>query len=445
MTDYTDTDTKLEEYSEIFDYYMEHGEMPTTASNDDCLIGYIQEVIDSNPQIDTSDQTWVEVLKDDLISFLALLLDLLCDMQNEAKRELDMIALFKDTPIEQSLRMWKKICEQIEAHYSTYEVNLPGYTRQSEYMEDKGAVLAALASECETACKTKLEQKTQQMLRRAKNQFEQRFHKAGTLDYEDKKQVENYIHRYPQLKEIADIIGRDKDPSKEDKDTIIYKFLPVTVAKNSSVEEIYRVESGDNLERVLPVELSMPEDLFFKRYVTKELQQFSSPGKDKPKKIEEHRKDPRLTKGPIIVSVDTSSSMSGQPLKIAFSLLKQLLRMAKKQKRPCYLISFSVRAKSIDLAKPRNWRMIDNFLEHSYSGGTDGEQMLAEAIHVLQKGTYEMADVLIVSDFEFPVPNPSTMEKIDKEKALGTRFYGLKIGHYGVKGYKLIMDKIWEV
>ena len=44
------------------------------------------------------------------------------------------------------------------------------------------------------------------------------------------------------------------------------------------VEEIDRVESGDNLERVLPVELSMPEDLFFKRYATKELQQFSSPG-----------------------------------------------------------------------------------------------------------------------------------------------------------------------
>lgn len=254
-----------------------------------------------------------------------------------------------------------------------------------------------------------------------------------------------YVHRYPQLKEIVDMIGRDKDSSKEERDTVVYRFLPTTVAKNSSVEEIDRVESGDNLERVLPVELSMPEDLFFKRYATKELQQFSSLGKDKPKKIEEHRKDPRLTKGPIIVSIDTSGSMSGQPQRIAFSLLKQLLRMAKKQKRPCYLISFSVRSKSIDLAKPRNWCRIDNFLENSYSGGTDGEEMLAEAIHVLQKGTYEMADVLIVSDFEFPVPNPSTMEKIDKEKTLGTRFYGLKIGHYGVKGYKLIMDKIWEV
>ena len=229
------------------------------------------------------------------------------------------------------------------------------------------------------------------------------------------------------------------------KDTIIYKFLPVTVAKNSSAEDIDRVENGDNLERVLPIELSLPEDLFYKRYATKELQQFSSPGKDKPRKIEEHRKDPRLTKGPIIVSIDTSGSMSGQPQRIAFSLLKQLLRMAKKQKRPCYLISFSVRAKSIDLAKPRNWGRIDKFLEQSFSGGTDGEQMLADAIRVLQKGTYEMADVLIISDFEFPVPVAATMDKISKEKSLGTRFYGLKIGRYGVKGYDNVMDKIWVV
>ena len=71
--------------------------------------------------------------------------------------------------------------------------------------------------------------------------------------------------------------------------------------------------------------------------------------------------------------------------------------------------------------------------------------MLAEAIRILQKGMYEMADVLIVSDFMFPVPNHSTMEKLNKEKSLGTRFYGLKIGHYGVKGYRLIMDKIWVV
>ena len=444
MIDYTDVDAKLEECSEAFDFYMECGEMPPSILPDDCLAGYMQEVIDSNPQIDGSDPTWVEVLKEDLISFFTALLEQYRILQIETMKELAMIASFREAAIEEKRMMWQEVCNTIEAGYSKYDVNLPGYKAQFK-TDDKDAIFSALTGDWENACKAKLDRKERQILNRAKMQFEQICRDAGTQDYEDKKKVENYVHRYPQLKKIVDMIGRDKNPSNEEKDIVVYRFMPTTVAKNSSVEEIDRVESGDNLERVLPVELSMPEDLFFKRYATKELQQFSSPGKDKPRKIEEHRKDPRLTKGPIIVSIDTSGSMSGQPQRIAFSLLKQLLRMAKKQKRPCCLISFSVRSKSIDLAKPRNWRRIDNFLEHSFSGGTDGEQMLAEAIRVLQKGTYEMADILIVSDFEFPVPVPATMDKINKEKAFGTRFYGLKIGRYGVKGYNDVMDKIWVV
>lgn len=120
--------------------------------------------------------------------------------------------------------------------------------------------------------------------------------------------------------------------------------------------------------------------------------------------------------------------------------------MAKKQKRSCYLISFSVRSKSIDLAMPRNWNRVNSFLENSFSGGTDGEQMLGEAICILQKGTYEMADILIISDFEFPAPRKVTMEKILKEKTLGTRFYGLRIGHHGTKNYETeVLDKMWTV
>ncbi|MDE6497663.1 MAG: hypothetical protein K2L21_03280 [Muribaculaceae bacterium] len=444
MIDYTEVDARLEEYSEAFDLYMEYGEMPSSMPPDDCLAAYMREVIDNNPQIDGSDPAWVEVLKEDLISFFAVLLEQFCALQTEAMKELALIASFKGATIEKKRMMWHEVCGTIEAGYSKYEVNLPGYTDQFK-THDKDAVFSALTSDWENACMAKLEGKERQLLNRAKIRFEQISREAGTRDYEDRKKIDNYVHRYPQLKEIVDLIGRDKDSSKEEKDTVVHRFMPASVAKNSSAEEIDRVESGNNLERVLPVELSMPEDIFFKRYATRELQQFSSPGKDKPKKVEERSKDPRLTKGPIIVSIDTSGSMTGQPLRIAFSLLKQLLRMAKQQKRPCYLISFSVRAKSIDLAKPRNWRKIDNFLENSFSGGTDGEEMLAEAINTLQQGTYEMADVLIVSDFEFPVPESSTMKKITKEQSLGTRFYGLSIGHYGANEYELILDKIWEM
>lgn len=443
MTDYTDIDAKLEEYSEAFDFYMDCGEMPPSISSDDCLAGYMKEVLENIPQIDGSDQTWTEVLKEALISYFTALLEQFREMQLQAMKELALIAQFRNATIEAKRKMWGQVCGVIEEGYSKYEVHLSGYTAQFK-TEDKQAVFDALTADWENACKGKLDRKQRNLLERSKRHFENFCRDAGTSDYEDKKKLDNYIHRYPQLQEIVDMIGRDKDPSKDEKDSIIYKFLPVTVAKNHSVEEIDRVETGDNLERLLPVELAMPEDLFFKRYATKELQQFSSPGKDKPKKTEEHRKDPRLTKGPIIVSVDTSGSMSGRPEKIAFSLLKQLLRMAKKQKRPCFLISFSVRSKSIDLANPRNWGKLDNFLKNSFSGGTDGEQMLAEAIRVLQTGTFEMADVLIISDFEFPIPQKQTQSKIEQNRVLGTRFYGLKIGHSSDK-YDKILDRLWVI
>ncbi len=444
MIDYTDVDAKLDEYSEAFDFYMERGEIPPQISEEDFLASFMKEVIDSNPQIDGSDPIWVEVLKEGLISFFTALLDQFIVLQLEAMKELSLIVKFSQVPIEQKRLMWQEVHETISRNYSKFEVNLPGFTSQFK-CDDKNPVFAALTSDWESACKEKLARQQRQILEHSRQQFEIICRDAGTADYEDKKRVERYIHKYPQLKEIVDMIGRDKNPTKEENDTVVYQFMPSTVLKNSSVEDIDRVESGNNLERVLAVELSMPEELFYKRFVTKELQQFSNPGQDKPKKIEEHRKDPRLTKGPIIVSVDTSNSMKRRPLKIAFSLLKQLLRMAKKQKRPCFLINFSVRSKSIDLSKPRNWGRLENFLVNSFSGGTDGEQMLSEAIKILQKGTFEMADVLIISDLEFPKPTPATMEKINKEKALGTRYYALQIGGRKDHEYKDVLDKTWHI
>lgn len=55
-----------------------------------------------------------------------------------------------------------------------------------------------------------------------------------------------------------------------------------------------------------------------------------------------------------------------------------------------------------------------------------------------------MAYILIISDFEFPEPVKETMEKINKEKTLGTRFYGLRIGRHCTKAYGTkILDKMW--
>lgn len=442
MVDYTDIEARLEEYSEAFDIYMDTGEMPPSMQSDDCLAGYMREIIDSNPQIDGSDETWVEVLKEDMITFFSALMEQFRSLQRKVERELEMIERFRDAEIDEKRQMWPQVAATIESGYPQ-EINLPGYTAQFK-TDDRDAVFTALTGDWEMACRDKLEHRQRMMLERSKQEFERICRECGPKDYEEKKKIDAYMHKYPQLKEIVDMIGRDKKDDSQEEDSVIYRFLPTTVAQNSSVEEIDRVETGNNLERVLPVELSMPEDLFFKRFATKELQQLSSPGKDKPRKVEDRRKTPRLTKGPIIVSVDTSGSMSGRPQKIALSLLMQLLRMARRQKRHCFLISFSVRSRSIDLSRPSNWNKINSFFERSFSGGTDGEQMLSEAIRVLNKDTFEMADVLIISDLQFAAPRPDTMHKINREKALGTRFYALQIGSWSHL-YDKVMDKIWTV
>ena len=162
------------------------------------------------------------------------------------------------------------------------------------------------------------------------------------------------------------------------------------------------------------------------------------------KQVQEHQTKPRLEMGPIIVSVDTSGSMMGKPEKIARSLLIQLLRLAKKQHRKCFVITFSVRAKALELTKPANWNRLKKVLEEGFSGCTDGEQMLAAALDALQTKDFCMADVLIISDFEFPLPIEKTCKRMETEHSKGTRYYGLQIGETK-NPYNKVLDKIWQL
>ena len=53
-------------------------------------------------------------------------------------------------------------------------------------------------------------------------------------------------------------------------------------------------------------------------------------------------------------------------------------------------------------------------------------------------------DVLIISDFYFPLPIEPTKKKMLIEHNKGTRFYGLKIDSTD-KQYDKILDKTWNI
>lgn len=448
MTNQELIDKKINEYGEAFDFYMAYGKLPENISPDDLLGGYIKQVIDDNPQLSPKESRWNELLKDSLLSYFNVLLQYFLEIEHQRQKELGMLALFMKSGIDEKRKMWGQIRLLIEQSYSKYDVNIKGYEQQFDG-KNNDAVFAALACDWKNACNEKYNNQKKSIWEKTHKQWEINCKEAGTQDYESYVKLDKFIGKYPVLKEIVRIMGREQEENRNEKDSVVRKYLPSMLSKHSSVVEIDRVEHGDNISRALPSELALmadadTENVFYKRYAVKELEQLSSPSSDKPVKTDNEKSQPRLAKGPIIVAIDTSGSMTGNPTRIATSLLLQLLRMAKKERRKCFLISFSVRAKNIDLSQAGNWRKLETFINDRYCGGTDGEQMLDQAMTALDKGAFEMADVLIISDFCFSKPSPKTKERMSEHRAKGTKFYGLHIGYYSAT-YDNILDKIWRI
>ena len=86
------------------------------------------------------------------------------------------------------------------------------------------------------------------------------------------------------------------------------------------------------------------------------------------------------------------------------------------------------------------------FLEECFCGGTDCEDMLKNVLQALDKKDFEMADVLVISDFEFPYPSKATIEHIAKAQSEGTKFYGLRMDGEGYeRRYDKLFDKMWTI
>ena len=446
---------KMEQYSEAFDFYMDVGEMPEDMPMSDTLCGYMKAVIDDNPQLDSQDPLWKELLKDDLMKFLEAMLSLFIPIEQEYRKQWSMIATFANADMDGKRAQWGEVYQVITENYPSQDVNINGYAEQiKENQQNPEVVDAALTSLTKDWAKANREQKLekeQQLLERHKDKWERLVKEHGLSDYRQAKKVDNVYHRYPALKEIVTIMGREQPQNKEEQDDIVLKYQPILLSAHTSCEEVEQISVGKDLNHLIPSETALlsekaTETLFYQKYATGQLQLFANrlPMKAQKKSEQQRKEKPRLQMGPIIVGVDTSGSMSGRPEQLAKTLLLQLLRMAKKKKRKCFLITFSVRAQAIDLAHPANWRKLNDFMTHGFTGGTDGEDMLRIALEQLRKEDYALADALIISDFYFALPMKHTLESLQWEHDKGARFYGLQIGKQSCI-YEKVLDKVWRV
>lgn len=262
------------------------------------------------------------------------------------------------------------------------------------------------------------------------------------------------------LMDICDILGKSKQEETETykekiTELVSYSYTQTMPTKRYK-EEISGVKLGNDLENLLPQEFALLNDpdleIFFDlKFVENRLFCFEKHGyisyaqekwREIEKEIEKERsKEVDEQKGPIIICVDTSGSMNGQPEIVAKALTLMLAARARKEKRACFLINFSSSVDTMDLSNSKGITLLNNFLEMSFGGGTDVDIALKEGLKQMDKNNYKKADLIAISDGCFMMSDNTIQNKINQKRKEENKFYLLDVdGNFGVKD---LFDKHW--
>lgn len=251
----------------------------------------------------------------------------------------------------------------------------------------------------------------------------------NTLEFERLLSVARLQRKYPLLIEVADRMGRKADPAGN-------KHIGTTSGRSEAMEhasqsDINGISMGRNLNALLPTEWAHYldaelEDVFLQKYVTGRLQTFEYKSNqiNASRSLHQRRARPQ---GPIIVCVDRSGSMMGDPEKVALSLLMRLTEWCQTARRDCYLIGFNTRTLPIDVMQNR--AALLRFFQQRATGGTDACEMMDKTFELIGKHPrYGGADVLWITDFRIPLPPAPYFAEMARLQKADTRFYGLQLG-----------------
>lgn len=243
----------------------------------------------------------------------------------------------------------------------------------------------------------------------------------------------------PRLRKIADLFGCMRN----------LLFAEQSRKVTHSREELFDVETGSDLGRILPQEIlnlrEGPTRLdFLRRYTEGQLLQYALKGTEK------------LARGAIIMCEDGSGSMSGERELWAKGLMLALLNFAKIQKRAFHLIHFGSRGqmweKSFEKPEDFTFENIIECAEKFWAGGTDFNGPMTRSLQLLEtehRATGKVrADVVFVTDDEcYCAPN-FLEDYLKRMEAVGSTTWGVSVGRGVVQTgplYQMSQGKVCTV
>lgn len=250
------------------------------------------------------------------------------------------------------------------------------------------------------------------------------------LPYDKKLELLQVLREQQKFKDMTKLVGR-------------MRSLAIG-SRKSRLEhriELHSITQGADLNHVLPQELlslrrpALKLD-FYRRMMEKQLLQYDLNHQD------------YMGQGPIIVLIDTSSSMRGGREIWSKGLALGLAEIAEKERRSfSYALFASSQADLITDDFQVGQRSPDKLIKLAsefIGGGTDFEQPLQWAIGKLQESKFNKADIVMITDGECAVGNEflKELQKVQQDKQF--RIYSILIGSNSSE-LKRWSDEVWSV
>ena len=230
---------------------------------------------------------------------------------------------------------------------------------------------------------------------------------------------------------------------------------------NKATMEMSGVERNDDVARMLPSELSMLghpklKMLWHSRRAERMLLSYKVDGVLSehipvcdPIKVSEQSssKHRDQQKGPVIVILDTSASMKGEPEHLAKSIVLETLRVCRQQKRLCYLFLFSALddVQQIELdGTQQSWLKILDLMQYSFHGGTQIEPVMNQAMSLLQTKKWRQADILLLSDGRFSLDDEFQNNINVMRQQHGLNCQGINVGAWQKHAMYDLCDTVYD-
>ena len=258
-----------------------------------------------------------------------------------------------------------------------------------------------------------------------------------------------------ELLALAEALGRYQKAEIEYKEEAYtnWKIIQQFKYNHSGKSELIGITESDDLNHLLPTELSLfsdieTENIFYKKFSEKKLQSYQFISRESYKQTEafegKRQKELEKDKGPFILAIDTSGSMHGQPEEIAKLIAFAIVKIAYREKRKALLISFSTSYQLFELTDFQNsLPKLVNFLQMSFSGGTDVSEAIKETVRRMEEQDYKNADLLVITDGIFGNMSAQLISQIQMLKQKGNKFNTLIIGASQNTNALSFFDNIW--